>query len=648
MIYDGIIWKNKPKVSSPINASNLEVMDTGLVVVNNEVNSINNDLYKSEQIIEANWAVGIYPNSGNYDSSILYAIATLNKTQFNHDVTLKIADGYAIAICYYYENGGLINRVAWKTKSYTIPADSIFTLSIRVHPQDTSLIADVDTYKQQVKIDTFRAGYDALEADVEDEEFEHNISFSIVTGEVAKKNGVIVTNASYDRTDYIPVYFAEKINITSGDIYDVVCYTADKLFISTILSPSNNTWYNLPNSTVYVIISAESGKLNNTIAKISGEGLKKAVAGLTMNVFDTIYGSKPIPLGNIHGVTMFPGNLVKPQDCTDNVIVDYSNGRTQSNPGYFITGFIPVTAGTTYKGNYGRNVAYYDAELNYVSGVSGNVVKDGLTIPSGVSFTRYNIRKNADTTDPFKVYFTTASSFDPTISIDGLINENWVSGKRINWLGDSIVAGADFDEMVSSALGMIETDYGINGSTVALKADGTDRRNACCLRYSSMTDNTDIVAVSIGTNDWMYAWCPVGDISSTENTTFYGALKTLCEGLINKYPQKTIFFTTPIKRAQAFESGNGGEYTPDGVMTTPFSKNKYGYTLEDYANIIKEVCGYYSIPVLDMYRESMLNPHLTSQQDMFDSALTHPNDAGRRMMAKRICGWITQLGYTFR
>ena len=160
-----------------------------------------------------------------------------------------------------------------------------------------------------------------------------------------------------------------------------------------------------------------------------------------------------------------------------------------------------------------------------------------------------------------------------------------------------------------------------------------------------MSNDADIIAVSCGTNDWMYAWSPIGTIESTENTTLYGALKTLCQGLIDKYPQKLIFFTTPIKRAQAFANGAGGEYTADGVNTTPFSKNKYGKTLGDYADIIKEVCGYYSIPVLDMYRESLLNPHITSQQNMFDSAFTHPNTTGQKIMARRVAGWISQLGY---
>ena len=193
---------------------------------------------------------------------------------------------------------------------------------------------------------------------------------------------------------------------------------------------------------------------------------------------------------------------------------------------------------------------------------------------------------------------------------------------------------------------MTENDYGIGGSTISLKGDGTDTRHALCDRYSSMSDSADIIAVSAGTNDWMYAWAPIGDITSTDKKTFYGALKTLCNGLITKYPTKLIFFTTPIKRAQAFEDSNGGTYTQDGVPTDPWSKNKYGKTLEDYANIIKEVCGYYSIPVLDMYHESLLNPHIAAQEDLFDSIGTHPTETGKKIMARRVAAYINSLGYT--
>lgn len=358
------------------------------------------------------------------------------------------------------------------------------------------------------------------------------------------------------------------------------------------------------------------------------------------------YVSTPTLLRNIKGVRHFPGNLIDPEKCYNNRYPNHNNGTFTSNNGYFCSGFVPVTPGVTYRANIGRNYAWYDANLGYVSGASGTGIQTGITAPETAAYICYTINKSSDNTDnPYDLYFAAITDYVDGVAIDGLRVDSYYVGQKINWLGDSIVAGNDFDEKVTAALGLIETDYGIGGSTIALKADGTDGRNALCVRYADMSNDADIIAVSCGTNDFEYAWSPIGDIDSTENTTFYGALKTLCEGLITKYPQKLIFFTTPIKRAQAFESGNGGEYTADGVMTTPFSKNKYGKTLMDYADIIKEVCGYYSIPVLDMYRESLLNPHLTAQQNLFDNVGTHPNATGQAIMARRVAGWLMQLGH---
>ena len=129
--------------------------------------------------------------------------------------------------------------------------------------------------------------------------------------------------------------------------------------------------------------------------------------------------------------------------------------------------------------------------------------------------------------------------------------------------------------------------------------------------------------------------------------------------LFRDYPGKLIFFTTPIKRSQPFVGGAGDPDDPasaDLEPMTPFSRNYYGKTLGDYADIIKEVCGLYSIPVLDMYRESILNPHLESGRQFFAAEhdtvdgttfdfWTHPNTAGQKIMARRVAGWLTQLGY---
>lgn len=201
-------------------------------------------------------------------------------------------------------------------------------------------------------------------------------------------------------------------------------------------------------------------------------------------------------------------------------------------------------------------------------------------------------------------------------------------GKTINWIGDSSVAGTDFDEKVCDYFGMIENDYGVGGATIAKKEGGT--RHCISESYVDMTDDCDIIAVSCGSNDFQYDWTPFGSITDTTNDTFYGALNVLCLGLITKYPEKLIFFTTPLKRAQA-------------PYTTQDSQNTYGKTLGDYVNAIKEVCARYSIPVCDVYNESLLNPSIPAQAYLFDEIGTHATATGQRIQARRVIGWLKQL-----
>ena len=207
--------------------------------------------------------------------------------------------------------------------------------------------------------------------------------------------------------------------------------------------------------------------------------------------------------------------------------------------------------------------------------------------------------------------------------------ENPYRGKTINWLGDSIVAGEEFDEIVADYFGMNLNDYGSPGARIAYKAGMT--QDCLSVTYADMTDTCDIIAVSGGTNDFQNSWTPFGTVTDTTNDTFCGAMNVLCLGLINKYPDKQIFFTTPIKRAQSESQ------TVDTV-------NQLGKKMIDYCNAIKEICARYSIPVLDMYSECLLNPQIPAQKSLFfKSDGIHPNAAGRQIMARRVIGWLRQL-----
>ena len=483
-------------------------------------------------------------------------------------------------------------------------------------------------------------------------------------------NGNIGDASGYFRTGYIAVTAGTSYKSNVGRNY--AWYNSSKTYISGEAGASIQTGITAPSTAAYIrfTVNKSTDGIDNpyelyfaTTANYNSDVYIQNLSGFAADekVFGERVVAERISLSKVIGVTKFPGNLVDPVECVNNQFIDYSNGNIGDASGYFRTGYIPVTASVQYKSNKGRNYAWYTSGKTYISGESGTGIQSGITAPSTAAFIRFTVNKSTDgISSPFDLYFAAISDYDSKVTIPDLFVSDalpWCYGKKINWIGDSIVDGQDFDEEVCTALNLTKLttdgeggDGGINGSTIALKSDGTDGRNALCERYDDMPDGADLIAVSAGTNDWMYAWCPIGTINDpddgTSNNTFYGALKALCKGLIDKYPQKVIFFTTPIKRAQAFSDGNGGEYTQDGVMTTPFSKNKYGKTLMDYADMIIEVCGYYSIPVLDMYRESLLNPHITAQQNMFDNVYTHPNSTGQKIMARRVCGWLTQLGYT--
>lgn len=466
---------------------------------------------------------------------------------------------------------------------------------------------------------------------------------TIVSGELVARNGDFVQNSEYERSDYVNVANVSSIFVDNVRLYQISYFDANKVYMGYQEGIAYPATYTPLLNSAYAIFNGAHNLVKNANITLARKTIETRLN-------EVEYG---ITLQNILGVTRFPGNLVNPKECVDMAYVNITNGLlTYNQLNYFCTNYLPVTAGRSYRANKGRAYAWYDSAKTFLSGVADTDIQTSITAPENAAYIRFTINKITDVMTDFRLlYFADVEDYDLETTIDGIdIPTLWCYGKKINWIGDSIVDGRDFDEEICEALGLVkENEYGINGSTIALKADGTDARNALCIRYSEMSDDADIVAVSCGTNDFEYAWCPIGTIDDpddgTSNTTFYGALKTLCKGLINKYPQKVIFFTTPIKRGQPFANGDGGEYTPDGVTITPFSKNKYGKTLMDYADIIKEVCGYYSIPVLDMYRESLLNPHISSQAGMFDSVLTHPNTTGQKIMARRGAGWLTQLGY---
>ena len=190
-------------------------------------------------------------------------------------------------------------------------------------------------------------------------------------------------------------------------------------------------------------------------------------------------------------------------------------------------------------------------------------------------------------------------------------------------LGDSITHGTylatPYPYLVGNILGTKKVyNYGINASTITKTINGKDSyHNPMVLRYMDMVDNADIISIMGGINDWIFYHDNIfGTIDSTEITTLYGALKIMCQGLKEKYPNSFIFFMTPL----------------NSTLEKPWSK-----TPEDVGVVIKEVCVTYDIPVLDLYGENAFDPDIHSSDQL------HPNqEFMNSYLAPRIAEFILE------
>ena len=66
-------------------------------------------------------------------------------------------------------------------------------------------------------------------------------------------------------------------------------------------------------------------------------------------------------------------------------------------------------------------------------------------------------------------------------------------------------------------------------------------------------------------------------------------------------------------------------------------------TLKTYVEIIREVAEYYSLPVLDLYANSGIQPKLSVVRERLCPDGIHPNDAGHRIVAEKILAFLRTM-----
>lgn len=222
------------------------------------------------------------------------------------------------------------------------------------------------------------------------------------------------------------------------------------------------------------------------------------------------------------------------------------------------------------------------------------------------------------------------------------ITSKW-AGKTWNVVGDSITevnfrANTRYHDYIKNEIGCTVNNYGISG-TGWFTPSGAGGTNAIYQRISSLASPVDLVTIFAGTNDWgqVGKTLVLGSYGDTNGAnSFYGAVDSTLSQLINKYPTNTtIAVFTPIVRLNAqFDATNSA-----------------GVSMGQISDAIIQVCKKYSIPVLDLFRNSNpLAPWNTTNNNTYFADPRgdtpdglHPNDAGHKIIADKVLSFLNTL-----
>ncbi len=210
-----------------------------------------------------------------------------------------------------------------------------------------------------------------------------------------------------------------------------------------------------------------------------------------------------------------------------------------------------------------------------------------------------------------------------------------LKGLKINFLGDSITEGhgrcgtqKPFVEQIADRYGAVCRNYGIGGTRLARQQVPSEKPKHDLdfpSRVAEMDPDADLVVVFGGTNDFGHGDAPFGTFTDRTADTFCGALHVVYTALLEKYPQATIAVMTPMHRE------------------TENIPNRHGHVLADYVAAIRQVAEYYSLPVLNLWAVSGIQPAVPIMKDMYMPDGLHPNDAGHVILARKIARFIESL-----
>ena len=466
-----------------------------------------------------------------------------------------------------------------------------------------------------------------------------NINLCLFTifesGYINTNNGNLMSPSSeYKSTGFIAVSALNKYS--SNENLNIAFYNSSKTFVS---GKNGGTWSSpltIPDNVSYIRLTYSETNVN-PIFNLGDKTYIEEEAIITDKSLEALLEKQIYNKMLTYDVTSL--NLYNSAtDSADNTAINETNGKQITLNGYKATGFIEVIEGLNICISEQNNIAFYDENKNFVSGKTGGWTNP-ITIPTGVKYLRHTFSLTAtnkqicygDSLQNYssfgeKLYIIFKNDFLDSLK-QQLKYESKLKNKTWNVLGDSITYGLGttktYHQIIAERTGIEVNNYGLSTSTIAV--NGWTGVQSFVERYVSMNKTADYTTVFGGVNDFIHK-TPLGTFDSRDNTTFYGALHELCQGLYKKFTRSKILFITP--------------YINEGAKTP---RELDGKTLIDFVNAIEEVCGYYGIKVKNLYKESGIDANITIHKSSFAPDGLHLNELGHERISNSILSELENL-----
>ncbi len=211
--------------------------------------------------------------------------------------------------------------------------------------------------------------------------------------------------------------------------------------------------------------------------------------------------------------------------------------------------------------------------------------------------------------------------------------------KKIVILGDSITEGVgvssyeySYPAVLEKLSGATVYNYGVGGTRYGKQIEEFEPKfNECFIdRLKRIKEYPDLLLIFGGTNDFGHGDLPFGEETDRGEDSYCGSCYSLYRLAVEKFPNARIVVLTPLHRT----SENNAVKEIRNIPTLP---------LEAYVNVQKQAAKYYSLPVIDLYSISGLQPAIDCIREIYMPDGLHPSNAGAKRIAEIIYAQLLSL-----